>query len=321
MLRRFVPPMLWLVVVAMSPVAHACSSCGCTLNTDLGSQGVVSGIRGWRIGLRYDIVDQDQLRSGDSTVADPALPSADEVERRTRNGYYTLSLDYTFNRRWGVGMELPYLDRYHSTVAEGDATLSTSDSQSLSDVRVLGRYTGFAADMSTGLLFGLKLPTGSKGTRFDSGPQTGKLVDRSLQAGSGTTDVLLGMYHFDDFNGSSGWFAQAMYQHSLRVDAGFKPGDSLNLNLGLRYYWSDSLTPQLQFNVQARSHDTDADPSAHANSGGRLLYVSPGVTFNAGEGWHGYLFLQFPLFQHVYGLQLAPTRLISAGFSHSFGQE
>ena len=313
---RLLPGIFAALLLFASGDALACSSCGCTLNTDLGSQGPVSG-EGWRFDLRYDLVDQDQLRSGGEAVPMPALPAADEVEQETRNGYTTLGVDYGFDRAWGVDVQLPWLKRHHTTYAEGDTALSTSDSDSLSDVRVLGRYTAFEPDMSWGLLFGLKLPTGSHDVRFASGPATGEDLDRSLQPGSGTTDALLGVYHFDDFGAYAGWFTQALYQHALTESDGYRPGDTLNLNLGLRYYASDSVTPQLQLNLQVRGRDADTDPAGHANSGGRLAYLSPGLSFSLGDHWHGHAFLQLPLYQYVNGLQLAPTRVWSLGLSYT----
>ncbi|HSC48494.1 MAG TPA: hypothetical protein VLG68_10455 [Gammaproteobacteria bacterium] len=297
--------------------AWACSSCGCTLNTDLGSQGIVTG-SGWRLYLRYDLVDQDQLRSGDAAVTPPPLPTSQEIEQETRSGYTTLGLGYGINRRWSLDLQLPWIDRHHSTYAAGDTVLSSSDSDSLSDVRLLARYAGFANDMSTGFTFGLKLPTGSHDTTFAAGPQAGQRLDRSLQPGSGTTDLLLGVYHFDDFGPQSGWFANALYQHALTESDGFKPGDTVNLNLGLRYYWGDILTPQLQINAQVRGHDTDPDPTGHLSSGGRVLYISPGFTFMVNDSWHGHVFVQLPVYQQVYGLQLAPTRILSIGMSYAF---
>ncbi|HEX5339880.1 MAG TPA: hypothetical protein VFX47_03280 [Gammaproteobacteria bacterium] len=311
---RIVLPML--AGLLLTPDVLACASCGCTLNTDLGSQGMVTG-SGWRVGLRYDLVDQDQMHNGKDVVS-IAVPDSEEVEQRTRNGYTTLGINYGFNRRWSMELQLPWLNRFHTTYAEGDSTLSSSHSDSLSDARLLGRYTGLSPDMSSGLLFGLKLPTGVRNVTFSTGPAAGDALDRSLQPGSGTTDVLLGAYHFDNFNAQFGWFTQVMYQHALAAHDGYQPGDSFNLNAGLQYYLNDSFTPQLQINAQVRGHDTDADPAGHDNSGGRLLYISPGVTFNLGNGWHGHAFVQFPLYQNVYGLQLTPTHIVSIGASYSF---
>ncbi len=296
--------------------AQACSACGCTLNTDLGSQGPVSG-EGWRFDLRYDLVDQDQLRSGGAAVPMPTLPQSVEIEQETRNSYTTAGVDYGFGRDWGVDLQVPWIDHHHSTYAEGDTLPSASRSDSLSDIKLTGRYTGFAPDQSWGLLFGLKLPTGAHDVKFRSGPAAGEDLDRSLQPGTGTTDLLLGVYHYDDFGADTGWFTQALYQHALTESDGFHTGDSLNLNAGLRYYWNDSVTPQLQLNLQVRGHDTDTDPAGHADSGGRLAYISPGFTFALSDRWHGHAFVQFPVYQYVYGLQLAPTRIFSVGLSYT----
>ena len=296
--------------------AEACSTCGCTLNTDLGNQGVQGGT-GWRFDFRYDLVDQTQLRDGSQAIT-VSIPEPYEVERRTRNAYYDFGIDYGFDRSWGINVLMPFTGRFHSTYDAGDTQLSTSDySHDLGDLRIIGRYTGFEPDMSTGILFGLKLPTGSTDAKFVSGPDQGMLVDPTLQPGSGTTDALLGVYHFGEFGPYLGWFSQAIYEHALEEHAGFKPGDTFNLNAGLRLYVSDSVIPQLQLNYQIRSRDsgTAADPD---NAGGRVLYLSPGVTFALDSGWHGFLFVQVPLHQYVNGLQLTPTRIYSIGISRSF---
>ena len=296
--------------------ARACSTCGCTLNTDLGNQGVQGGT-GWRLDFRYDLVDQTQLRSGANSISVP-IPEPYEVEQRTRNAYYDFDLDYGFSRSWGLNLQLPYVGRFHTTYDVGDTRLSTSDyTHELSDVRLLGRYTGFSPDMSDGLLFGLKLPTGNTNQRFVSGPDQGQLVDPTLQPGTGTTDAMLGGYHFGELPVSMGWFAQAMFQHALDSHDAYAPGDTINLNAGLRFYWGDWLTPQLQLNYQIRARDRGAAADS-ADTGGRVLYLSPGVTVAFDSGWHGFLFLQLPVHEYVNGLQLTPRRIISLGASYRF---
>lgn len=296
--------------------ALACSTCGCTLNTDLGNQGVEGG-KGWRLDLRYDLVDQTQLRQWGTAVS-LSPPQPFELEQRTRNTYTDLGVDYGFSRAWGVNLQLPFVGRFHTTYDTGDTSLSISDySHALGNVRLMGRYTGFSPDMSNGFLFGLKLPTGATDRRFDSGPDQGLLLDPTLQPGTGTTDAMLGGYHFGEFGAGLGWFAQAMYQRALDSHDGYAPGDSFNLNAGLRFYWGDFLTPQLQVNYQLRARDkgAQADP---ADTGGHVLYLSPGITFAFDSGWHGFLFLQLPVHQYVNGLQLSPRRIISTGVSYSF---
>ena len=74
-------------------------------------------------------------------------------------------------------------------------------------MRILGRYRGLPDDKSIGVQFGLKLATGSFHNNFVSGPQEGEPLDRGLQPGTGTTDLLLGAYNFGAVNRDWDYFA------------------------------------------------------------------------------------------------------------------
>jgi hypothetical protein len=50
----------------------------------------------------------------------------------------------------------------------------------------MGMYTGFFSDLSTGVMFGLKFP---------SGVYTAAGLDRDTQIGTGSTDLILGAFH------------------------------------------------------------------------------------------------------------------------------
>ena len=53
-------------------------------------------------------------------------------------------------------------------------------------MKVMGLYTGFSEDRSSGIIFGLKLP---------SGDHTYANFDPDTEIGTGSTDVILGAYH------------------------------------------------------------------------------------------------------------------------------
>ena len=188
---------------ALSSGAFGCSSCGCTLNSDWSSQGYTTS-SGLHWDLRYDYFDQSELRSGTRGVSrsDVPLPAEREVQQNTINRNLTLGLDYSPARNWGVNVLIPYFDRPHTTYDEGETELSGSHSRGLGDVRVVARYQGFQPDLSIGVQFGLKLPTGEIGDTFRSGPLAGETVDRGLQLGTGTTDLLLGVYTVHSLGGS-----------------------------------------------------------------------------------------------------------------------
>ena len=163
----------------------------------LGQPGLRHVVR-MHLSLREDYFNQSRLVQGTDRVSRGsfALPNDEEVQYKTINRNTLLGADYSFNRYWGLSVQLPWFDRHHQTFAEGDSALSTSDGQGVGDVRVVARYQGFSPDASFGLQFGLKLPTGSFKQTFSEGPETGELLDRGLQRGTGTTDALLGAYKF-----------------------------------------------------------------------------------------------------------------------------
>ena len=307
-----------LVLGSMTSRALACSACGCTLSSDWASQGLASS-GGWRFDVRYDYFEQDQLRAGTDKVARSSFtfPTDEEVQQYTINRNVAFSLDYSPSKDWGINVTLPWFDRQHATIAAGDIDVSTSHDTGIGDLRIVGRYSGFDAQRSTGLLFGIKLPSGNFTDTFDTGPQQGEIVDRGLQLGSGTTDALVGIYNFGALSQDWGYFGQALLQQPLDSRAGFKPGTGINVNFGLRYTASATFEPQLQLNARAEQREQGVNADVE-NSGATLVYLSPGVTWNPTRRLSVYAFVQAPIYQRVNGLQLEATRFASIGLHYHF---
>ncbi len=307
------------LVTSIAPsAAWACSSCGCTLNSDWASQGFRSS-EGLSVDLRFDYFNQNELRTGTGRVDRGAIafPTDQEIQQTTINRNTTITLDYGINADWGVTVQLPYLNRYHTTIAEGDTDISTSRSSSIGDVRVVGRYQGFSPEHNWGLLFGLKLPTGSTGVNFSAGPQSGQPLDRGLQPGTGSTDVLLGVYTFGPINQSFDYFAQALLQVPVTSKDEFKPGVGANLTAGVRYATDGPLVPHLQVNVRTERKESGANADI-PNSGATLAYLSPGVTWSINEKLKAFGFVQVPVYQRVTGYQIEPKYSVSAGLHYSY---
>ena len=297
----------------------ACSSCGCTLNSDWSSQGYTVA-SGFHLDARYDYYDQSELRSGTGTsgAAAVTLPAGQELQQQTLNRNLILGLDYAPTRTWGVNLRVPYYDRPHATIAAGDSEVSESHSRGLGDLQLLARYQGFSNDLGLGLQFGLKLPTGNFSDRFRSGPQAGQRVDRGLQPGSGTTDLLLGLYTAGSMGTGFGYFANALVQQPLAAREGFRPGTGVNLSAGLRYLPQTlRVTPQLQLNVRVEGRERGPDADT-ANSGATFVYLSPGLGFSLHRGLDAFAFVQLPVYQNVNGLQLEPKLYGSLGLRYRF---
>ena len=293
--------------------AFACSVCGCSLSDDWAAQGYTM-MPGFEIGLRLDYADQTELRAGNDRLdrAQLELPNDTEVQQRTVNRAATLDLSDVINQRWAWSVSVPYYNRFHTTIAEGDTDISTSHTIGLGDVKLLARYQQLHRDRSCSIQFGLKLPTGRYEQSFSNGPQEGGRLDRGLQLGTGTTNVLLGVSEFMRPTENLGCFLQATLDQPLAPRAGFIPGTTAQLNGGVRWLNTSRFTPQLQLNLrtETREHGEDADK---ANSGGTFAYLSPGMTVEVTPRSSAFVFAQLPVYQRVNGLQLHPRWLLSVG--------
>jgi len=293
--------------------SSACSVCGCSLSSDWAAQGYAT-MPGLEAGLRFEYFDQTDLRSGTGRVDRSTLtfPNDNEIQQRTLNRNTWLDLNYVVNSSWAVTAAIPYHDRFHTTIVDGDTDISTSRASGLGDVRLLARYQKSGPTQSYGFQFGLKLPTGRFDQNFAEGPQAGELLDRGLQLGTGTTNLILGASWFSRPAVNLGTFVQATLEQPLAERAGFLPSSSLNLSGGVRWLNTSRFTPQLQLNIktETREHGAEADTS---NSGGTLAYLSPGVTAELASRTTAYVFVQLPVCQRVNGLQLEPKWLLSAG--------
>lgn len=338
------------LAMAGSQQVMACATCGCALNSDA-AMGF-SGSSGWQVGLQFDYINQDQLRTGTGATS-PAAAAAindaggsQEVEKQTINRSYTLGLAYTPKRDWTFRLQVPFIERSHSTYGAATNPVSETDVSgasvsSLGDLRLIGNWQGLLPTHSLGLQFGLKLPTGNYGgpnadgtgtvgrnpVAFSSGPNAlqsapGNLLDTSLQAGNGSTDVILGAYWFQAVSQNFDAFASAQWQSSIshKLDqqgADFRPGNQQSLSVGLRDEEDPRLVPQLQINVIHRNPDQGALADV-GNSAGTVVYLSPGLSGAVTAGLQAYAFLQLPIYSNLSGYQLFPRWTASIGVSHGF---
>ena len=298
--------------------AFACSACGCTLNSDWASQGFKSN-GGLSIDLRHDYFSQTDLRTGTGRVdrAAIAFPADEEIQQKTINRNTTLTLDYGIDADWGVSLQLPYANRFHTTIIDGDTEVSESRSSSIGDLRLIGRYQGFSPEHSVGVQIGLKLPTGRTDLTFRGGPQAGEPLDRGLQPGTGSTDLLLGAYAFGPISQSFDYFAQGLLQLPLNGKDGFRPGAGANLTAGIRYVNGGAFVPHVQINARVEGKESGANADV-SNSGATLVYLSPGATLAVTDKLSVYGFVQLPIHQRVTGLQLEPKVSVSVELHYGF---
>jgi len=338
----------FMLAAAFVPqLAHACATCGCTLSTDAATG--YSTASGWRINVDYTYIDQNQLRHGSGkaspqqVVDQPSDPSlgGGEIEKGTVNRYINLGATYRFNADWGVAFILPYVIRSHDTygtqLAPYTADETAPDQVSgahvagIGDLKVIGDYQGFLPTHNFGVQFGVKLPTGHYGgqtadgnfvgqpTTFHSGPGLGQSLDSSLQAGTGSTDLIVGAYYFQPVSQNLDMFVNGQFQAAVREQmdrpgANYRPGNLASASFGLRYEAHANWVPQLQINLFHHGADQGAFADA-PDTAGTVAYLSPGISASLSKNLQFYAFVQLPVYSHLQGYQLFPHWAGTVGLS------
>jgi hypothetical protein len=167
--------------------------------------------------------------------------------------------------------------------------------------------------MSTGLTFGLKLPTGPFNT-----PD----FDRDTQIGTGSTDVLLGGYHLGRIPrlDSLTWFADGQWDEPTLSMGLYRPGAEIDASIGTYYEgWkagSFKIAPLAQIvgSVRWRDQGLAADPT---DSGYKRVLLSPGLEVSKGTV-RVYGDVEFPVYQFMNGNQLVAAELYKLNVGWSF---
>jgi len=306
-------PLALLIAAALVPNRAEACACGCGIY-EVGTANMLPTGSGIMTFFDYDYQDQNQNRSGGS-----AAPAADNGDKNIRTSWYNLGYQDMFNRDWGVRLEIPFEDRHFVTTggATGDQIVTLNFS-GLGDIRLEGIYTGLSADMSSGLIFGLKVPTGSytNNDAFDD-------VDRDSQIGTGSTDLLLGGYQRFSLGPDPAWsgFSQALLDVPVLTQVQYRPGTELDLSVGAYYdgirVGRLTIAPIAQVKFSYRAEDTGANASNPVASGFERVIVAPGLELDL-HPLTVYADVELPLYEHFTGDQLAAKSLFRVNVSYMF---
>jgi hypothetical protein len=296
-----------LAVMAVPGIIHACA-CGCGV-FDVGTSSMFPAGQGGMAYLQYDFQDQSRNWSGTSQA-----PAANNGDKQIETHFVTAGAQYMFNDRWGAQLEVPF-DYRHFTGTDENNNIAAHNWSQLGDIRIEGIYTGFFADLSAGVTFGLKLPTGS----YTEDPA---LVDRDTQIGTGSTDILLGGFYRGNITKDEkwDWFAQGLLDVPVLTQAGYRPGVELDSAAGIDYKGLSlgraRISPLAQVIFSERTHDcgSNADP---ADTGYQRLMLSPGIEIHI-HPVKIYADVEFPVFQHFTGNQLAASAMFKVSASWMF---
>jgi hypothetical protein len=301
-------------------VVHACA-CGCGV-FDVATSSMFPSGEGGMAFLQYDYQDQNRNWSGFSEA-----PAADNGDKEIVTHFITAGVQYMFNTSWGFKVEVPYDYRsFKTTSAAPGNPITTINWGALGDIRVEGIYTGFFADESAGVTFGLKLPTGdyTYNNAYDD-------VDRDSEIGTGSTDILLGGFERGNFTEDEkwDWFAQLQLDVPVLSQAGYRPGVELDSAAGIDYKGFSvgraGISPLAQLIVSERTSDSGSNaaggsndnPAGGVSSGYQRVMLSPGIEVHV-HPVKIYADAEFPVLQHFTGNQLAAPVLFKVSVSYMF---
>jgi hypothetical protein len=301
-----------LALLAFPSLGWACA-CGCGIY-EVGTSSMLPTGSGIMTYVDYDYQDQDHNWSGSSEA-----PNADNPDKDIRTSWETFGYQDMFNRSWGIRLEIPYEERHFVTVSNAPGgPLADLNFSGFGDIRIEGIYTGFSPDLSSGLTFGLKLPTGSYARNNAYGD-----IDRDSEIGSGSTDLLLGAYRRFNLGTDYGWsgFTQALLDMPVLTQVQYRPGTEFDVAVGAYYNgWRIGrllVSPVGQLKVSVRGSDTGANATFPVASGFERLLVSPGIEFDL-HPVKVYADIELPLYEHFTGNQVAAPLLFRLNVAYMF---
>ena len=144
------------VVLGFATTAALACACGCSVFDVGGLDMPQEQDHGGRVFFEFWSGDQNENYVGSSRA-----PAALNSDKEINTQWYNVGFQYNFNRDWGVMVRIPTTNRTLTTDTGAYAGIVPFNSTDVGDIEIMGMYTGFFKDMSTGLIFGLKLPTGT----------------------------------------------------------------------------------------------------------------------------------------------------------------
>ena len=269
--------------MTFAPTKVWACACGCSV-FDVGGIGGMpqEDDHGGRVFVDFYSANQSQNWIGTKRASTDL-----NLDKRVQTNWIAPGVQYMFNREWGAMIKVPFAARAFTTTDTDTDDIVRFNSRSIGDVELTGMYTGFSKDMSTGVTFGVKLPTGTF---------TATGLDRDTQIGTGSTDLLLGAFHRGMITGDNAWqyFGQVrwqkplLYQSAINTDSGlsetYKPGAQWDGAVGIVYnngyhvLGFDKVAPLLQLIGSHRDRDS-GDAADPLNSGYDRVFISPGIEF------------------------------------------
>jgi hypothetical protein len=290
---------------------------GVTLPSDMWAAGIITQFSSFDSASDQKLLD---LSHG----AHPDVHSVSTYLQPSVFVAYGLTDDLTF------GMKVPYVIRtgVRSPNEDGDAVNKLGDPSGFGDVSIFGQYRFFhTADNLNhlALTLGLKTPNGetaminNQGTAFET----------HHQPGSGSWNPSAGL-SFTRVMGSFSFDTNYLYSVATRGAQGTDLGDNFSYNLALSYAFGAPArnaffaasnnapwTAVLELNGERQDRQKTSG-EYDFNSGGNVIYISPGVRYSGGKNWNTALSIGTPIVQDLNGYQTPAEYRVTYRFVVAF---
>ncbi len=314
-----------MVIVLLMTVEGAGFACDfCLLSQGISPLDTMKGT-GIKISERYTVLDQ--VYQGTSEKANPGAKETHWTTELT--GFYGITPEFM------VMAVIPYKSGMTTgeLMQNPDGTLDLDTggagrASGLGDIALLGRYTFLkkeAPDTTTVMagVAGIKFATGNMNARTRSG----EFLDSHLQAGTGSTDYLLGLSYSHSLSRFS---VSANLLGTITTEGKFGTtrhefGNALNYDASGKYRIAPEafspIKPQLfaalGINGEVRQREKE-DGVAVPDSGGNTVYLSPGLQLVLAPHWIVEASYQHAIYHKLNGTQLGETYKAITGVTYLF---
>ncbi|HVR85454.1 MAG TPA: hypothetical protein VMU54_14150 [Planctomycetota bacterium] len=242
-------------------------------------------------------------------------PADDNGDKLLWTSFFRFGLQYMFNERWGMQVDAPFAHRYfRRDDGTGNGTNEATEWTDWGDMRVKALYTGFFKDMSLGVDFGLKLPTGN---------YTQEGADRDTELGTGSTDLLLGGFYRTPLSADRNWNAFFQIEGTLPLFTRdqYRPGLEVDASAGMDYQGialgNVAIVPFAQVLLAGKTSDRGANSAQPVASGYQRVLLSPGLELLM-HPFMVYADVEIPVWQNFRGDQLVASALFKLVIAFSF---
>ena len=317
---------IYFIVLSMIPATGwaSCGSANCFLVT--GTQEGIANPGQIVLDLSYRFIPMDDVHQGSNGAPEALVPRIDFAngvivpgghrEVRTNNELMQVDISFGVTPRLAFTMAIPLFNLRTHEHGHLPADFSRQDGSSgFGDIRLIGKYalSVRTKDLLIGGV-GVKLPSGE----YKLLDHEGEINEPTIQPGTGSWDGLLSAHYSYEFlphqfNG----FLSGSYQIATENDLDYKMGNTAIFNMGVTRQIGERWIASLQINTRHAPRDKFKGAEV-ASTGGKWVYLTPGIQIKASPNTALYTHVQIPLYQFVHEVNLVPRYGLILGISHTF---